>query len=234
MAEKRERQRGCSANAPEAPADRPLDLTEVVGTEIGQFPPFDVAPYEFGRVEVGRVARQALDGEPRALSPQVRRHGTALMRRQAIPDQDETPPAPMTLELVQEADERDVVVTAWPRLEEEAAAAEVPSERQAHGEGELRPVEGMDQDGGLPARGPRAADGRALRDAAPVLENDPGPAPPSVFFTAGQRVVTQCRMAVSFRSFPRLSGRCSVQSRAPKRRRTWPRGCFTPVSRLLT
>ena len=37
----------------------------------------------------------------------------------------------------------------------------------------------MDQEGGLPARGPRAADGRPLRDSALVLENDPGPAPPS-------------------------------------------------------
>jgi hypothetical protein len=181
MAEKRERQRGCSSNAPEARADRPLNLAEVVRAEVGQFAPLDVAPHEFGRIEIGRVARQALDGEPRALSLQVRRHGTALMRRQTIPDQDETPTAKMTLELVQEADERDVVVTARPRLEEEAAAAEVPSERQAHGEGELRPVEGMDQDGGLPARGPRAADGRPLRDAALVLENDPGPATPSVF-----------------------------------------------------
>jgi hypothetical protein len=222
MAEKRERQRGRPSNAPEARADRPLDLAEVVRAEVGQFAPLDVAPHEFGRIEVGRVARQALDGEPRSLRLQVRRHGPALVRRQAIPDQDETPTAKMTLELVQEADERDVVVTARPRLEEEAAAAEVPSERQAHGEGELRPVEGMDQDGGLPPRGPRAADGRPLRDAALVLEDDPGPAPPSVFFTAGQRVVTQCRMAGSFRSFARLAGRCSVQSRAPKRRHTWP------------
>src|SRR5437879_11375489 len=75
----------------------------------------------------------------------------------------------------------------------------------------------MDEDGGLPARGPCAADGRPLRDAALVLEDDPGPATPSVFFTAGQRVVTQCRIAVSFRSFARLAGRCSVQSSAPKR-----------------
>src|SRR4030095_8134927 len=140
----------------------------------------------------------------------------------------------MALGLVQEADERDVVVTARPRLEEEAAAAEVPSERQAHGEGEIRPVEGMDQDGGLPPRGPRAADGRPLRDAALVLEDDPGPAPPSVFFTAGQRVVTQCRMAGSFRSFARLAGRCSVQSRAPKRRHTWPGRYFPPVTRFIT
>src|SRR5207244_12528844 len=126
------------------------------------------------------------------------------------------------------------VVTARPRLEEEATAPEVPPERQAHGEGELRPVEGMDQDGGLPARGPCAADGRPLRDAALVLEDDPGPATPSVFFTAGQRVVTQCRIAVSFRSFARLAGRCSVQSSAPKRRQTCPGWYFTPVTRWIS
>src|SRR5712691_3788136 len=222
MAEKRERQRGRPSNAPQARADRPLDLAEVVRAKVGQFAPLDVAPHEFGGIEFRRIAGQALNGEPRALSLQVGRHVAALMRRQAIPDQGETPTAKMTLELVQEADERDVVVTARPRLEEEAAAAEVPAERQAHGEGELRPVEGMDQDGGLPARGPRAADGWPLRDSALVLEDDPSPAPPSVFFTAGQRVVTQCRMAVSFRSLARLAGRCSVQSSAPKRRHTWP------------
>jgi hypothetical protein len=222
MVEKRERQRGRPSNAPKARADRPLDLAEIVRAEVGQFAPFDVAPHEFGRIEVGRVAGQALNGQPRALRLQVRRHGAALMRRQAIPDEDETPTTPMTLELVQEADERDVVVTARPRLEEETAAAEVPPERQAHGEGEFRPVEGMDQDGGLPPRGPGAADGRPLRDPALVLEDDPGPAPPSVFFTAGQRVVIQCRMAGSFRSFARLAGRCSVQSSAPKSRQTWP------------
>src|SRR5437899_3367517 len=176
MAEKRKRQRGCPANSAETRADRPLDLAEVVRAEVGKFAALDVAPHEFGGIELRRVARQALNGKPRALSRQVRGHGAAFMRRQAIPDQEETPTAKMILELVQEADERDVVVTARARLEEEATAPEVPPERQAHGEGELRPVEGMDQDGGLPARGPCAADGRPLRDAALVLEDDPGPA----------------------------------------------------------
>src|SRR5207253_380664 len=154
MAEKGKRQRGCPANSAETRADRPLDLAEVVRAEVGKFAALDVAPHEFGGIELRRVARQALNGKPRALSRQVRGHVAAFMRRQAIPDQEETPTAKMILELVQEADERDVVVTARPRLEEEATAPEVPPERQAHGEGELRPVEGMDQDGGLPARGP--------------------------------------------------------------------------------
>src|SRR5438093_13701161 len=110
MAEKRERQRGRPSNAPKARADRPLDLAEIVRAEIGQFPPLDVAPHEFGRIEVGRVARQALDGEPRALSLQVRRHGAALMRRQAVPAQDETLPTKMTPAPVQEAEPRAAVL----------------------------------------------------------------------------------------------------------------------------
>ena len=80
MAEKRERQRGRPSNAPKARADRPLDLAEVVRAKVGQFAPLDVAPHEFGRIEVGRVARQALDGEPRALRLQVRPPRTAKPR----------------------------------------------------------------------------------------------------------------------------------------------------------
>src|SRR5207253_8028948 len=124
MAEKGKRQRGCPANSAETRADRPLDLAEVVRAEVGKFAALDVAPHEFGGIELRRVARQALNGKPRALSRQVRGHVAAFMRRQAIPDQEETPTAKMILELVQEADERDVVVTARPRLEEEATAPE--------------------------------------------------------------------------------------------------------------
>src|SRR5437870_2798377 len=123
MAEKRKRQRGCPANSAETRADRPLDLAEVVRAEVGKFAALDVAPHEFGGIELRRVARQALNGKPRALSRQVRGHVAAFMRRQAIPDQEETPTAKMILELVQEADERDVVVTARPRLEEDCAGS---------------------------------------------------------------------------------------------------------------
>ena len=52
MAEKRKRQRGCPANAAETRADRPLDLAEVVRAEVGQFAALDVAPHEFGGIEL--------------------------------------------------------------------------------------------------------------------------------------------------------------------------------------
>ena len=54
------------------------------------------------------------------------------------------------------------------------------------------PIEGVDQDGGFAAGRPRAADRGPLGDAALILEDDPGAAAASVFFTAGQRVVIQC------------------------------------------
>lgn len=222
MSEKRERQCGRAPDAAKAGAKLLPDLSEIVGAEVGELAALDVAPDELGRIEVRRIAGQALDSEPGALSAQVRLHGSTLMRGQAIPDQCDAPTAKLPLEVVQEFDEGRVVVTARSRLEEETTATEVPPERHGHGDGELLPVEGVDQDWGFAAGRPRAPDRRPLRDAALVLEDDPGAAAPSVFFTAGQRAVIQCRIAASLRSLARLAGRCNVQSIAPKRRQTCP------------
>jgi hypothetical protein len=97
----------------------------------------------------------------------------------------------VALEILQKVDEGDVVVAPRLRLEEQATAAAVPPEGQRQRDGEFRPVEGVDQDRRFAARRPGAADGWALRNSALILEDDPGPLAPSVFFTAGQRVVTQ-------------------------------------------
>jgi hypothetical protein len=101
-------------------------------------------------------------------------------------------------------------------LEEETTAPEVPPERHGHGDGELLPIEGMDQDRRFAAWRPGAADRRPLGDPTFVLEDDPGAATPSVFFTAGQRAVIQCWIAASFRSLARLAGRCKVPRWTPQ------------------
>ena len=220
--EKREGQCGRAADATKASPKLVLDLVEVVRAEVGEFGALDVAPHELGRVEVGSVAGQALDGEPGTLRAQVRLHGCTLMRREAIPDQDDSSMAKLPLQVGEEFHEGHIVVTARSRLEAQTAAPEVPPKRHGDGDGELLPIEGVDQDGRLAAGRPRAADWRPLGDTALVLEDDPGAAPASVFFTAGQRVVFQCSIAASFRSLARLAGRCSVQSNAPKRRQTCP------------
>lgn len=222
MPEKREWQGLRAPNATKAGAQLVLDLVEIVRAEVREFTALDVAPHQLGRIEVRGVAGQAFDREPGALRPEVRLHGAALMGRQAIPDQNDPPPAKFSLEVGQELDQGHVVVTARPRLKEESAAPEVPPERHGDGDGELLPIEGVDQDGGFPAGRPRPTDRRPLRDAALVLEDEPGAAAASVFFTWGQRAVIQCWIAASFRSLARLAGRCNVQSSFPRRRQTCP------------
>ena len=192
MPEKREGQGGGAADAPEAAAKLVFHFREVVGPEVRELAALDVAPHELDRVEIRRVAGQALDGEPGALRVQVGLHGATLVRRQAIPHEEDAAATELALEIGQEVDEADVVVAAGARLEEEATAPKVPAKRDREGDGELLPVERVDQDGGLAAGRPRAADRGPLRDAALVLEDNPGPPAPSVFFTAGQRVVIQC------------------------------------------
>jgi hypothetical protein len=222
MAEKRECQGGRTADTTKAGPKLTLDLAEIVRAEVGQFGALDAAPHELGRVELRRVAGQPLDREPRALGPQVRLHGPTLMRRQPVPDQDDTATAKLSLQVGQELDKRDVVVAAGSRLEAQPAPLEIPPECHGDGNGEFLPVEGVDQDGGFATGRPRAADRRPLGDAALVLEDKPGAAAASVFFTAGQRVVFQDSIAASFRSRARVAGRCKVQSSAPRRRQTCP------------
>ena len=191
MSEKRKRQRRRAPNAAKAGTKLALNLIEIVRAKIGEFLALDVPPYELLRVQIRRVAGQALDREPGALAAHVFLHRPTLMRRQPIPDQDDAPTAHLSLQVVQELDEGHVVVTARARLEEETGAPEVPSVGHREGDGEFLPIEGVDQDRGLATRRPCPADRRPLRDAAFVLEDDPGAASPSVFFTVGQRVVIQ-------------------------------------------
>lgn len=130
---------------------------------------------------LGRVPGQALDREPLPLATQVRGHLSALVGRQAVPDQEDALTPKVALEIGQEADECDAVVAPRPRWEEQARAAAVPPEGQRQGDGELRPVEGVDQDRRLAPRRPRVPDRWALRDPALVLEDEPGSPAPRVF-----------------------------------------------------
>ena len=192
MPEKRKGEAGVARHAPQAGTEFGFHGTEVVGAEVGEFLSLDVPPHEFGGVEIRRVSRQAFHDQPMPLTCQVHLHLVALVRREAVPDQGDAPPADVVLEVLQEADEGGSIVAPGPSLKEELTAATVPPKCQGHGDGEFLPVEGVDQDGGVAAWRPRAPDGRALRDSAFVLEDEPGAPAASVFFTVGQRTSTQC------------------------------------------
>src|SRR6266567_4384632 len=147
----------------------------------------------------------------------------SLVGAQPVPEEPHAPPPKVTLELPQEGDQGHVGVTPRACLEVEPRAPRVPAEGQCPGHREAPPAgPGMGQDGGLPARGPGAPDDGLLRDAAFVLEDEPGPLAAGVFFTAGQRRRTHCRIAASSRSRARRAGRCSDHCSPRKRYHTWP------------
>lgn len=196
---------------------------EIRRTQVREFVAFDVAPHLFDRVQLGRVGGEPFPLEPRALSRQVRGHGTALVRPQSIPEQNHALRAEMTPKVPEEGDERHVGVAAGVGMEVEACAPAVPAERQGRGDREPLPMAPrMGQDRGRAAGRPGPADNRLLRDPAFVLEEEPGAAPAGVFFTCGHRWRFHWAIAASSRSRARRAGRWSDQFKPRRMYQTWP------------
>ena len=211
-----------SADSLHAISNRRFYFSEVLGAPVGKFLPFDVSPEHFDRVQIGRVAGQSLYREPVALLKEVFFHDLALVGRQAVPHQNGLLPSQLFLQVFQEADEAFGVVASFPGLEEKPGAPPIAAITEGDADGHLRPIEGVDQNWGFALRRPGAADGRALGDAALVLEEDPGFATPSVFFTAGHRSVFHRFTFSGSRSRAWRVGRCKVHSIEPRIFQTWP------------
>jgi hypothetical protein len=189
------------------------DLGHVLDGPIGEFLTLDVAPKGLDWVEIRGVSRQVLGGEPGALRPEVRVHGRTPVGLKAIPKQD----APVTRKVpAQMAKERNKglgVVAILLGLEEELAAPAIPAIGKNGGNGNLGPIEGVDHDGRASLGRPRAAERRLFREAALVLEEEPGAAAPGVFFTRGHSSATQRLISFSLRSFALWAGRWRLQFR---------------------
>ncbi len=223
VTEKGEREVPLTPDAREASVRRVAQRREVSGANVGQFPAFDIAPHLFDRVQLRRVPGQAFDRQPGALAAHVGLHGLALVGAQPVPEEQHAAAPKVALELPQERDQSYVGVAPRARLEIEPRAPRVPAERQRPGHRQALPGgPGVGQDGRVPARGPRAPDDGLLREPAFVLEDEPGPLAAGVFFTAGQRRLTHCRIAASSRSRARRAGRCSDHCSPRKRYQTWP------------
>lgn len=210
-------------NPCEATAQRPAQAQDLRGTQVGQIAPFHVAPDLLDGIEIRRVGRQALDVEPRALAGHVALHASASVGGQPVPEENDGSAAEVPLEGPQERDQPAIGVGAWARLEEEPAAPAIPSEGQGDGDREALPEPaGVGQDGRPAPRRPRPPDNRVVREAALVLEEEPGPAASGVFFTRGHRVRFHCAMAAASRSRACRTGRCTDQCKARSRYHTCP------------
>lgn len=223
MTQEAKRQHGVGPDAAHAGAQRLGERLEVGGAVIGQVTALDVAPQGLDRIQLRGVGRQALDGEPGPLGGDVRAHAATGVRAQAIPQQDDPLPSEVALECPQEGQQGICGIGARPSLEEQPSAPSIPPKGQGGGDGQPLPVvERVGQDRRLPARRPGTADDWVLREAAFVLEDQPGAPPTGVFFTAGQRSRTHRRMAASSRSAARRAGRCSDQFKLRRRYQTCP------------
>jgi len=190
---------------------------------VGKFARLDVAPDLFDRVQLRSIAGQRFDLQPAALVSHVGAHRAALMRAQAIPDQDHAAAPKVSFQMAQKLDERQGRIGAGARLEIETGPPPIPAEcqRSRHREPLPGPA-GLGQDGGVAARRPRAADDGVLRDSTFVFEDEPRTLASGVFFTAGQRSAIHRRMAGSFRSRAWRAGRCNDQCSPRRMYQTWP------------
>lgn len=222
MPEKREHEVTALPYACHAMAER-RGKRRKIAPVVGQFDPLDVPEERLRGIEFGRVRGQAFDYQPVALVGEVVAHPPAAMRGQPIPEQDDAAAAEMPFELPEKADQRWRAVRAVARLKEQTTAAPIPAEGHRRRHGQPLPVaKGVSQDRRFAARRPGAPDDGLGRESAFVLEDEPRALASRVFFTAGHRRRTHCRIARSSRSRARRAGRCNDQFSRRKRYHTWP------------
>jgi len=171
--------------APDALAGRSNGVPQhphVRRAEVGQCARLQIAPEEFGGVEIRRVGRKTFDVQPGTLRAEGGRHAVTFVRAEAIPDEHDTLAAEVPLQGAQERDERRGGIRAWVGLKVQAGAPAIPTKRERGGNRQSLPIQpGVVQDGGLAARRPRAPHDGVLRHAAFVLEDYPSVAASRVF-----------------------------------------------------
>ncbi len=133
------------------------------------------------------------------------------MRTQSIPELEHSLAAEVVAQLLEEADQADVVVGARAGLEVQPRPPAVPAVAERGRRRDPLPVEAMPDHRGAATRRPGLAERRGQGEAALVLEEDPAVLALGPLFSAGQVTFTQWSMAASSRSLARREGRCRLQ-----------------------
>jgi|GEM_PF-2093275 len=193
-----------------------IDGPEIFRAAVGHFLPFDVSPKGLKGIQFRRISGQSFHAEPTTLTVQIFDHDAALVRRQAIPNQNGFTAAQVAFEILEERDQAFRIITAGASLKVQTATPPVPAEAQRGTDRKRFPIESMDQDRSLSSGRPGPPHRGPLGDAAFVLEENPGFPAPSVFFTAGHLSEIQYRIASGLRSRACRAGRWRVQSIAPR------------------
>ena len=92
-------------------------LLDRVGAQDGELARVAIAPHEFDGVEVVAVGGEPFDDEPVTLSSNLLLHHLRSVREKTVPDQGELVVAEVTVQVLQELDERVLVVGAGTHVE---------------------------------------------------------------------------------------------------------------------
>lgn len=195
-------------------------IGEIFGAAVRQLAALDVPPQRFGGIQLRGIPGQPLDPQPVSLRVQVVANQGTFVRGQLVPDQDDAPAADVAGQSLQVCQHAMPVAASRKRPKPHLIASTIPAKPERQADQQFLPIETVDQDRSLAPRRPGPANRWSLRDAALVVEENPGLPASGVFFTAGQRWDTQCRTAAAFRSRACVAGRCSVQSSARRTRHT--------------
>jgi hypothetical protein len=185
------------------------------GADVAQFDPLQRVPDALIRVQIWRVAGEALQvqafGRPRA---EEVLDGPPMMNGRAVPD-DEQLPADLAQQHPQEPHDRCPIVAILTHLQEEASI-----EGDGADGGEMVTREGHAQDGSLPPRRPGADRKWEQIEARFIYPDDGRSLFVRPFLSAGQRSSPPAAILASSRCVARLIGCWRLQPHARRIRLT--------------
>lgn len=193
---------------------------EIIGRGIGQDGVVQMIPERLNGIEFGRIGWEPFGVEPGAAGLDGLLHQAATMGGQTIPQQDDgfTPMAGQRPKKLYQMGRSDA---AGMYGQQPAQAAAVGAGKHCGDPGQPLPIEGLTDHWCTAPWRPRGPNGRALRKARFVQENQPGVQARGLFFTWGQRDRTQWAIAFSSRSLAWRAGRCRLHPNWPRIRQTW-------------
>ena len=187
---------------------------------VGQSGPVQIGPEQFYRIELRRVGGEPLGAKPTLVLADKALDHLALVCRQAIHEQDYGLPS-VSPQGLEKPYHTELVNAPLVNRQEPTQPVATRGSQKGHDAGERLPIERLNNQRRLPLGGPSGTNGRTLGKARFVQKTQPSVQFSSVFFTCGQRTLTQCAIASSFLSFAFFVGRWRLQPRDFKMRQTW-------------
>lgn len=186
-----------------------------VGPTVGQAA-LSLLPNAFVRVELGRIARKAVEMQS-GMAGLQRTDGFAAVDRAVVPDQDHGT-AEVSEQVAQEG--ADLRLSNVVREEQEVQAIASPprAHRNAGDRGDPIAALTMAKQRRFATRCPGSAHARNQDEARLVDEDEVGAQPRGFFLMWGQVFFFQSAIRSSFRSSARRSGFCTLQPSACMRR----------------